>query len=130
MPLNARNLAHFWPVLLFGVAPFGVAIAMSARSTQGAAPLSCEITARKVAPHLELIARVQSDRPLRGRYRFTVVSSGSGGTSSNTQGGNFVIRSGEAQVLSQAYVSSGPGGVASARLEVEAEDGSTCSAEN
>ncbi|MEO1950477.1 curli-like amyloid fiber formation chaperone CsgH [Thioclava sp.] len=131
MPRNLQMLDYLRRgglLVLIGGMPFGMALAMSAQSSQGAAPLSCEIVERPAAPHLELTARVQSARAMRGRYSFTVISSGAGGTSSTTQGGAFATRADEAQTLSKVYVSAGPHAVVSARLDVEGEGGVTCSA--
>ncbi|PFG63160.1 hypothetical protein AXZ77_1758 [Thioclava sp. ES.031] len=115
-------------LVIAGGTPVGMALAMTAQNVKGAAPLQCEIAERTVDPQLELTARVQSARAMRGRYSFTVISSGAGGTSSTTQGGAFTTRANAAQTLSKVYVSAGPHAVVSARLEVEGEGGLTCHA--
>ncbi|WP_075220414.1 curli-like amyloid fiber formation chaperone CsgH [Acuticoccus yangtzensis] len=74
-------------------------------AASGAAPLRCRIDAAPTRGGTRLVAVVEADGDVAGRYSFAVEGGGSGGTSTIRQGGAFAATAGVTEVLSETSLS-------------------------
>ena len=84
-----------------------------------AGPVRCEIQATKSGGMVTLAGIVHADRSIAGSYSFRVASTGGGGGTDISQGGEFNARPGHAETLGQVMLG-GRGTVYEASLDVSA----------
>jgi|FEC22Drversion2_1045045.scaffolds.fasta_scaffold00041_114 hypothetical protein len=116
-------MSTFRILTLMAVLPaaLGIGMAGAALGTDPAAatsqPLSCEIRETSINGMVALEAIVRADAPVSGSYSFKVVSTGGGGRSNISQGGEFQVGPGVPATL--GTVTLGQRGVTfNAQLEV------------
>ena len=118
------------PVLAAAAFP-SEGLVQATERTRASGGVQCEIRASKARGGIELQAVVVADRSAQGQYDFVVKSQSGGGSSDISQGGEFVLRKGEEQVLGVVSVGSGARPAYRARLQVKDARGNLlCEAES
>lgn len=98
------------PISLGVVALLALGGAGVAASTVGSAEnggLACGVSTQNAHNMLTLEGVVQSVEAISGEYRFALKSSGAGGSSNISQGGQFSTRAGESVSLGKMTVNAG-----------------------
>jgi hypothetical protein len=89
-------------------------------------PVQCEIRRNDSANAVELIGIVISDRAIAGHANFTILKSGTAGTSNIRQGNHFAVDAGKEAVVGQAKIGLEQGARISVELSVKSDDGLEC----
>ena len=108
-------------VIALAAADAGLATASGAPAFRKG--IECEIRVAKVPGGVELEAVAWADQNISGEYEFSIEKSGSGGSSSIVQGGEFSLPRKEERILGSAGLGSDRRASYSAQLTVEAADG-------
>lgn len=97
----------FIPALLgLGLAAFAVTGGQAGTTTSGG-PVQCGVTSTTQNGMLMLEGAVHTDVAVNGSYQFRLQSSGSGGNTNISQGGNFAIGANEIATLGKVMVNAG-----------------------
>jgi hypothetical protein len=97
---------------------------MLAHATSG--PMRCEIRRNETANAVELIGVVSSASAIAGHASFTILKSGTAGTSNIRQGNHFAVDAGKEVIVGRAKIGLEQGARVSLDLSVTSDDGLEC----
>jgi len=122
MNMNARNSAAAIAAVTLGLG--GSALALPPPEVPSAQPrCDIEVVSTPQGTRLRPIARAAAD--LSGSYRLNVETTGAGGGSSVSQGGDFSLHAGQEQVLGSVSLGHADGTRLVARMDLSWAGGST-----
>jgi hypothetical protein len=115
--LKGIHIAAATVLLGLGAAGFATADGQPEANAGSSEPIRCEIVASAASGMTALEGVLHTDTPISGSYSFRVVSSGGGGSSNISQGGEFFAGPNEPATLGTVMLGNS-GGSYKATLEV------------
>jgi hypothetical protein len=91
-------------------------------------PLSCEIRKSEAEGAVQLTGFVASSVALSGRFQFSIVKSGTSGSSNISQGNPFTVEAGKEIHVGHVTINLGNDDRATIELSVSSDDGAECRA--
>jgi hypothetical protein len=127
---NAISAALLFAACL--VATCGRAVAqdhdMTVLAHASSGPLSCEIRESKTEGAVQLTGVVSSSVALSGRFQFSIVKSGTSGSSTVNQANPFTVEAGKEIDVGHVTINLGNDDHATIELSVSSNDGAECRA--